>query len=291
MASRVLIVEDSPTQAARLKHVLTTAGFEVAVASRGQDAIGMAKANPPDLLVSDVNMPGMDGYELCRVVRADKDISDLAILLLTGMSDPEDIILGLDAGADSYLTKPYEESELADRINFVLSNKVEERLAESPLEVNFLGKKHSISASRAQMLGLLLSTYESAAQQNRRLNREQLNFKMVQREQGRRLRKLEQSSESIHSSLETLVESNVDPILVVEPGGKLLGMNTSAKDVFGSGETFLDKRVGDSPTAWNGQEVRWKDGAGAKVSGEILVIPSVWSGQEALLLQVRIKEK
>ena len=141
------------------------------------------------------------------------------------------------------------------------------------------------------MLGLLLSTYESAAQQNRRLNREQLNFKMVQREQGRRLRKLEQNSESNQSFLEALVDGIQDPVLVIDADGKILRMNASAKSAFGDGENFLEKRVGSSPTAWNGQEVRWKDGSGNKISGEIAVIPSVWLGQDALLLQVRIKER
>ena len=165
MSMRVLIVEDSPTQAARLKHVLAGFGYDIEVASGAKEAIGLAQNEPPDILVSDVNMPEMNGYELCRAVRGDEDICDTPILLLTGMSDPQDIILGLDAGADSYLTKPYAESELAARIDFVLSNVVEERVADTPLEVNFLGKQHSISASRAQMLGLLFSTYESAAQQ------------------------------------------------------------------------------------------------------------------------------
>jgi len=124
-----------------------------------------------DLVITDVNMPEIDGYELCRRIRADEQLADAPVILLTSLSDPEDVFKGLECGADNFITKPYEENNLLARIHYLLANahlRTREKMQIS-IEVFFAGRKHTITSERAQILNLLLSTYEAAVQKNREL--------------------------------------------------------------------------------------------------------------------------
>jgi DNA-binding response OmpR family regulator len=177
VGAQLLLVEDSPTQAARVLHILKARGYQVAWANSGAAALERCRESLPELIVSDVTMPEMDGYQLCQAIKGDVALTMVPVLLVTGLADPEDIIKGLEAGADGYLAKPYDDQDLFDRIEFVLANPAPPEASE-PIEVTFLGKARTISASRQQMLNLLLSTYEGAALQNRRLQKRELEMKM-----------------------------------------------------------------------------------------------------------------
>src|ERR1051325_5715625 len=93
--TRILIAEDSPTQAQRLVHILEQHGFSVTSAPNGRLALEAARRSKPMLVISDVIMPEMDGYELCRQVKADPSLSDVPVILVTTLSDPADVIRGL----------------------------------------------------------------------------------------------------------------------------------------------------------------------------------------------------
>ena len=92
----ILIAEDSPTQAERLKHTLEGQGYHVTVTSNGRQALEAAKIRKPSLIISDIVMPEMDGYELCKKVKSDSDLRNLPVILLTTLSDPKDVIRGLE---------------------------------------------------------------------------------------------------------------------------------------------------------------------------------------------------
>jgi signal transduction histidine kinase len=172
---KILIVEDSPTQAQRLQHILEQQGYQVTAAANGQQALAVARAHRPDLIVSDVVMPEMDGYELCRQIKADPRLGELPVILVTTLSDPEDVIRGLACRADHFILKPYDERYLLGRVQFVLVNR-EMRQNEQPgmgLEIFFNGQRHFITADRLQILNLLLSTYEAAIHRNKELTNTQ----------------------------------------------------------------------------------------------------------------------
>lgn len=171
MSSRILIVEDSPAQALYLQFLLQERGYEVVVAANGQDAFASVRERNPDLIITDVLMPVMDGYELCRALKQEKAFKDIPVILLTTLSDPKDIVLGLEAGADYYLTKPYDEDLLLSRVESALEAPVRGKSeeAEDGLEVAFAGERHVITADRRQVFNLLLATYENSVQQNRQL--------------------------------------------------------------------------------------------------------------------------
>jgi two-component system sensor histidine kinase/response regulator len=188
----ILIAEDSPTQAEQLKYILEKRDFLVTTTRNGREALEVMRVRKPTLMITDVNMPEMGGYELCRCVRADVELADLPVILLTSLSDPEDVFKGLECGADNFITKPYEENNLMARIHHLLANihlSSHEKVQIS-MEVYLAGQKHVITSTRAQILNLLLSTYEAAVQKNRELARahddlahlnEQLENKVVER--------------------------------------------------------------------------------------------------------------
>ncbi|GIE74075.1 DNA-binding response regulator [Actinoplanes philippinensis] len=117
MNAKVLVAEDDPKQAELLRRYLEHEGHTVTVATDGRAALALVRRQPPDLLVLDVMMPGIDGFEVCRVLRRD---SGLPVLMLTARGAEEDLLLGLDLGADDYLTKPYRPRELAARVRALL---------------------------------------------------------------------------------------------------------------------------------------------------------------------------
>jgi signal transduction histidine kinase len=215
----VLIAQDSATQAQRLTHILENHGFRVTSAANGRLALEMARQQKPDLIISDVIMPEMNGYELCSAINQDSQLREVPVILVTTLSDPQDVIRGLECRADDFVLKPYDADFLIKRIQFVLVNS-EMRQSEQPgagLEIMFGGRKHSITADRLQILTLLLSTYETAIQRNRELStmRDSLNETnkelqgLTQELEDRvrmRTRELEQSNEALRQAQHALIQ-------------------------------------------------------------------------------------
>lgn len=167
----ILIVEDSPTQAERLRRLIQSMGYRVRVASNGQRALNLIRERKPQLIVSDIIMPEMNGYELCHALKADPALREIPVILVTALNDPKDIIRGIECGADNFIRKPYSEEYLLNRISQVLLNQRLRQDAgpEAGIGVYLGEQKHIINASRQQMLDLLISTYEQAVQVNSEL--------------------------------------------------------------------------------------------------------------------------
>ncbi len=116
----ILVVDDDEFVAKTVERTLRTGGYRVSLASSGVEAMQMCRRNRPDLIVLDVLMPGMDGFEVCRQVRQDPLLEDLPILFLTAKGKEEDRIAGLRAGGDDYLRKPFNLDELYLRVRAIL---------------------------------------------------------------------------------------------------------------------------------------------------------------------------
>ncbi|HLX33998.1 MAG TPA: HD domain-containing phosphohydrolase [Candidatus Limnocylindrales bacterium] len=127
---RVLVVEDDVANRALLTHLLTRAGYEALAVSDGRDGLRAALEDHPSLVLLDVELPGMNGFDVCRALRADPRTVALPIILLTGRSSGGDVVAGLDAGADDFLRKPYDQAELMARVRSVL------RLADAMAEID-----------------------------------------------------------------------------------------------------------------------------------------------------------
>jgi DNA-binding response OmpR family regulator len=210
-ARKILVAEDSPTQAEHLRYILEQRGYQVITAANGVLALAAARQERPALILSDVVMPEMTGYELCRNIKQDPHLAAIPVVLLTALSDPEDVIRGLECGADNFILKPYETEQLLRRIGLVLAN--EPPLADQELKVG----QHRITAGRGQILNLLLSTYEAAMARNNELTatRDALrrtNLELQQLTQAledrvrERTSELERSNEQLRQAQQALIQ-------------------------------------------------------------------------------------
>jgi signal transduction histidine kinase/DNA-binding response OmpR family regulator len=154
----ILVVEDSPTQAVALATLLEDAGFTTLLAGNGEAALETMLENHVELVLTDIVMPGIDGYELCRRIKS--KWSDTPVILLTSLTDPLAIVRGLESGADHYVTKPYDPAQLLTRVGHVLGRSNEDRkLVPRPVMVELMGTPFTISATKEQILELLVSSY------------------------------------------------------------------------------------------------------------------------------------
>jgi DNA-binding response OmpR family regulator len=142
MAYKVLVVEDEATLLETLEYNLTRQGYQVLTAVNGRMGLDLARQNRPDLIVLDVMLPGMDGFEVCRILRQELSAP---ILMLTARTDEIDKIVGLEVGADDYLTKPFSMRELLARVKALLrrTELIREELA-AQVEA---GKEESLASS------------------------------------------------------------------------------------------------------------------------------------------------
>jgi two-component system phosphate regulon response regulator PhoB len=120
MVSRVLVVDDEPDLLELVRVNLDQSGFAVETAASGGEALERLRRAPPDLMVLDLMLPDVSGTEICRQVRADAQLSQLPIIMLTARADEVDRVVGLELGADDYVTKPFSPRELTLRVRAVL---------------------------------------------------------------------------------------------------------------------------------------------------------------------------
>jgi len=200
---KILIAEDSPTQAQRLRHILEQEGYEVAVAANGRQALEMAPQFQPALIISDVVMPEMDGYELSSAIKLDSNLRDIPVILVTTMSDPQDVIRGLECGADNFVLKPFDEHYLLSRVRYVILNREVRQPQDAGMgvEIYFNSRRHFITADRLQILNLLLSTYDAAIQRNKELSRSQEELQLLNKKIADANEELESFSYSVSHDL------------------------------------------------------------------------------------------
>jgi signal transduction histidine kinase/DNA-binding response OmpR family regulator len=165
---RVLVIEDSPTQALELRLILESEGFAVEVAPTGQAGLEHLAAQPIDLVLSDVLLPDLSGYEVCRRIKTDPRTREVPVVLLTVLNDPLDILQGLECGADNFLTKPCEPRFLLERLRRILASRNSLSMGrgrarhehDSEVVLSLGGKSIHINSDKEQMVNLLLTTLE-----------------------------------------------------------------------------------------------------------------------------------
>lgn len=142
---RILVIDDDPLILKLLQTTIERAGFEVLTASDGQEGIEAIRGEHPDLVISDVMMPRVDGFELVRLLRSDRLVANTPLIILSAKGEEEDRVKGLELGADDYITKPFSPRELVARVKALLRRKSEirekiEPVAQAPFAVE--GLKH-----------------------------------------------------------------------------------------------------------------------------------------------------
>ncbi|MDD3083113.1 MAG: PAS domain S-box protein [Desulfobacterales bacterium] len=227
MKSNILIVEDSHTQAKMLKLLLEEQGYGAIVAANGQEGIEAARAHKPDLIISDIAMPVMDGYEMCRRIKTNEELRNIPIILLTVLSDVKDVIRGLNAGAELYVTKPYDPEYLLSKIeNLVhLPPRKMQSIPREHLEIIIDDKPYEVVANQHQILNFLISTYENAVEQNKHLIKTQNELKKLNEILENNLEKLQISEEKFKS----LVMTIPDIVFWIDPTGRFTFLNKAIK--------------------------------------------------------------
>lgn len=242
--SRVLIVEDSPTQAERLQVILEGDGLEAVVAPDAHSALVQLADSHFDLVVSDIVMPGMSGYELCREIKAHPAWRNTPVILLTTRKDPMDIFRGLECGADNFYTKPYDAPRLLDRVRHILHNR--QLRAEGKLrlgvEVSMFGKTFVIGSGREQILDLLVSTFEDIVQANVDLEkaRDDLNAANVKLDEYVQI--LEGRVRSSEGRYRAVFEGIAEGVLLLDADYNITSANPAAQRMFGYPATEMTDR-------------------------------------------------
>jgi len=181
----ILVVEDSQIQAEMLRRFLTGHGYDCIIAADGEAGLIALRSKHPDLVVSDIQMPILDGYQMCERIKQDPLLRATPVILLTALSNTIDVIKGLNAGAEAYLTKPYDNDSLRYQIERLLrlsrddGIKVEDVAA---LDVEINGAVYQVHASREKILQMLVSTYENAVQQNVHLSKLEIDLSNLNRQ-------------------------------------------------------------------------------------------------------------
>lgn len=119
--TKILIAEDEPDIRELVAFTLRFAGYEVVAANNGEEAVQTASREVPDLILMDVRMPRMTGYDACRVMKANPDLADVPVVFLSAKGQEAEIQTGLDAGAEEYLLKPFAPDQLTERVRAILS--------------------------------------------------------------------------------------------------------------------------------------------------------------------------
>jgi response regulator RpfG family c-di-GMP phosphodiesterase len=167
----ILIVEDSPIQAADIKYLLESYQFTVMIAQNGLQALVWLSKNIPLLVISNIVMPGMNGFELCAKIKSDERTKDIPVILLTTHTDPDEAVEGLLCGADNFITKPYDKKFLLYNIEEIILGKpiLKSKSEAFRVEINHGGKKRLIRSEPQKVVKLLLRMYQSAILKNNEL--------------------------------------------------------------------------------------------------------------------------
>jgi two-component system cell cycle response regulator len=287
----IVIAEDTATQAHKLRSLLEAGGFSVAWARDGRAALELVRALRPTLLISDVIMPDMDGYELCTAIRHDPGLHDLPVLIMTSLSEPTNVIDALACGASNFLTKPYDGALLLARIERILeSERIRSTMTvEDGVDVVFGGERYHLESERPQIIDFLMSTFEDAAKKS-----------VLVEKSNQKLQEMLRTIAGMEKRYRSMLEASAGAMLVVDHDGTVLYANPAAELLFRTEATTLEGKP--SPFPFDGLDsspeidLALKDGTLAFV--ELRVVETDWAGQEAFLASlwdvtenVRLREK
>ncbi|NOT54155.1 MAG: response regulator [Deltaproteobacteria bacterium] len=278
----ILVVEDSPTQATQLQQTLQRHGFHATCVGNGQAALTVLRQQRPTLVLSDIVMPEMDGYQLCHHIKSDRELQTLPVILMTTLTDSREVIRALESKADGFITKPCEDSFLCSRIEAALANTAlrAQPHADGTVQVLFENQRYALTSQPAQMADLLLSTFANAIQKNRELE----HALHEQKQSHRAIRKLNQQLKDSEAHHRALLQSNADGMLVIDRDKKVRFVNPAAEALLQQpAETVLNTALHFSITVGETREVTLPRAHTDPVIVEMRVTEIQWEGHPAAL--------
>jgi signal transduction histidine kinase len=168
MKHRILVVEDSLPLAERIRQLLEGAGYQVDLAADGREGLLRVQSEPPDLIISDLTMPEMDGYAFCQAIKSAELTKRIPFVLLDERNKPEDILWALERGANNFITKPFEDDVILERVRRIFEHLEfrQKGYLEMEVTVRVGGRDICITADKQQVIELLFATFEDLARAN-----------------------------------------------------------------------------------------------------------------------------
>ncbi|KWT85003.1 PAS domain S-box protein [Candidatus Magnetominusculus xianensis] len=227
MAKTILIVEDSKIQLEILRRILQKNGYDVITASNGRLGLNIALFTKPDIVISDINMPEMNGYELCREIKNNKDINKIPVILLTELKSVTDIIEGLKSQSDDYITKPYNEKYLISKIESYINNTIPivDATVSGEFEVTYQGTTHVIYSNYRKIFNLLFSTYENVIHQYQEILESKDTLQRLNNELIEQAHVIKESEEMFKFFVQTLP----DVVYKIDTDGKFTFINDAIR--------------------------------------------------------------
>ncbi len=270
--NEVLIVEDSPTQSDNLKYMLQGTGMQVVQSYNGSEALTLMKSIRPDLIITDVMMPEMNGIDLCTHLKNNPDLRDIPVIILTTLDSVDDILTALAAGADGYVMKPYNRTNLLSGIQQVIDNReiLKSGEEEEHLQLTYNGKNYVIHANGAKILSMLFTSYESAKMKSADLKEKKeellvvsnlLKSKIEKRksELGDQLDKIRDAGSEIRKSEKRyieLIEYALTGIFILDKAGNIVQTNLAFLAMLGKDanreEPISSAEIFESDETWQG---------------------------------------
>jgi PAS domain S-box-containing protein len=249
-ARRILVAEDSPTQAERIRFLLEAEGYEVRLAGNGREGLAAVSANAPDLIISDVVMPEMDGFAFCQAVKSSKSTRRIPFVLLTSQQTPMDILHGLERGADNFIPKPFEDQYLLERIKRIIDNL--ERRQKGGLEmevtVRMGGREIVVNADKQQMIELLFSTSEELSESNRSLEQARLALEEQARTLERKVEERTRELEQERAFLRQVIDTSPHFVFAKDRQGRFTLVNRALAETYG---TTVEDLIGKTDADFN----------------------------------------
>ena len=162
-AITILIIEDEPDISELIEYNLSQSGYSILVSNNGEKGIENARKHLPDLILLDLMLPGIHGIDVCRILKNDKDTSSVSIIMLTALGQEEDIIKGLETGADDYVTKPFSFPVLEARIQSVLRRVKNEDIENQNVSISGIvisSRKREVVINGKQIEGLTFTEFQ-----------------------------------------------------------------------------------------------------------------------------------
>ncbi|MBI5308979.1 MAG: response regulator [Planctomycetes bacterium] len=285
----ILIVEDSPTQVECLKYLLEDKGYQVMVANNGREGLEVAQKIMPTLIISDILMPVMDGYELAYEIKRNERLRKIPIIFITSLMDRRDVANKAAIVADGYFTKPYDDSYLLNKVETLISMAGrEEEKGEKGLEVTFAGERYVIASGRRQILNILLSTYESAVRQNRDLVLMQRELQAINEQLEERVTERTRQLQASETKYRMLLESNADAIVVIGRDRMVYFANKAAEALLGlKSEELVGRMFFIVVTPGKTEDVEINRNGGGKIIAEMRVVKTTWEEKKASIATFR----
>jgi diguanylate cyclase (GGDEF)-like protein len=277
VARSILVVEDSPTQAILLRRMVEQCGFPARSATDGEKALALLAEEPPALVMTDIIMPRMDGYELCLHIKSNPAWKHIPVVLLTSLSDTREVLNALACGADDFMTKPVDKEVLGERIRRALDNA--SGVSANPADS---GSRRAndlipVESNPSRVANLLFSTYDDAVRKNRALDKAN--------------GELQVSMEIIRGMQEdyrAILENNADAVIVTGADGMARYVNPAARRLFDrTAEEFFGSPFDFPLVPGESREIEIKRKTGEVAVAETRVEHSHWEGSPAILATLR----